>query len=164
MGFWWLCCRLSLCKLEYSCHTLWKLPNTAHTYFIEEISEFPHLKAILSQRFLSFMHSLLNSKKKCLSELAKKTIYDQGSISGQNLNLIASSSGYNRYTVMNMSPNCVANAITYSPIPKESQWKVSLLKELISLGDGELCMSEDESGNGFSREDFQNLIAFISTQ
>ena len=63
--------------------TIWKLPNTAHTYFIEEISEFPHLKAILSQRFLSFMPSLLNSKKKCLSQLAKKTIYDQGSITGQ---------------------------------------------------------------------------------
>ena len=84
------------------------------------------------------MHSLLNSKKKCLSQLAKKIIYDQGSITGQNINLIASSSGYNRYTVMKMTPNCVANAIKYSPIPKESEWKISLLKELISLRDGEL--------------------------
>ena len=101
------------------------------------------------------MYSLLNSKKKCLSQLAKKTIHDPGSISGQNINLIASSSGYNRYTIMNMTPNCVANAITYSPIPKESQWKVSQLKELISLHDGDLYMAVDESGNGFQGKTFK---------
>ena len=67
--------------------TIWKLPNTAFRYFIEEISEFPHLKSILSQRYLGFMNSLLNSKKKCLAQYAKKMIYDQGSNSGKNVNL-----------------------------------------------------------------------------
>ena len=65
---------------------------------------------------------------------------------------------------MNMTPNCVANAMIYSPVPKESQWKVPLLKELISLRDGELYMEDDKNGQEFSREEIQNLIAFISTQ
>ena len=142
----------------------WNLPNTAHTYFIEEISESPHLKSILSQRFLTFIHSLLNSKKKCLSQLAFKTIYDQGSITGQNINLIASNSGYNRFEILNMTPNCVAKEIRFSPVPEESVWKIQLLKELISLREGELCMREDENEQSFSREELQNLIAFVSTQ
>ena len=142
----------------------WNLPNTAHTYFIEDISEAPHLKAILSQRYLTFIHSLLNSKKKCLSQLALKTIYDQGSITGQNINLIASESGYNRFNILNMAPSCVANEIRFSPVPEESKWKIQLLKELLSLCDGELCMREDENEQAFSREELQNLIAFVSTQ
>ena len=69
--------------------TIWQIPNTAHRYLIEEISETKHLQAILSQRYLGFTHSLINSKKKCLSEMAKKMVYDQGSITGQNINFIA---------------------------------------------------------------------------
>ena len=130
----------------------WNLPNTTHRYLIEAISELPHLKAILSQRFLSFMHSLINSKRKCLPELSKKMVYDQGSISGQNLNLIASNAGYTRYNVLKMSPSCVGNTIKYCPVPKESEWKIPLLKELISLRDGELYIEDDENGQEFSRE------------
>ena len=141
----------------------WNIPNIAHKYFIEEISESPHLKAILNQRFLGFIQSLINSKKKCLSQLAKKIVYDQGSFTGQNIDLIATSAGYNRYTILNMTPNCVANAIKYSPVPEESQWKIQLLKELISLRDGELCMMDNEYGQEFSRDELQNLIAFITT-
>ena len=142
----------------------WNLPNTADTYFIEEVSEAPHIKAILSQRYLTFIQSLINSKKKCLSNLALRTIYDQGSITGQNINLIASSAGYSRFNVLNMTPSCVANNIRFSSVPEDSIWKVQLLKELISLRDGELCMRENDNEQGFSREDLQNLIAFVSTQ
>ena len=63
-----------------------------------------------------------------------------------------------------MAPSCVANEIRFSPVPEESKWKIQLLKELISLRDGELCMREDENEQAFSREELQNLIAFVSTQ
>ena len=101
-GSWNSCVRMS-----------WNLPNTTHRYLIEEISEFPHLKSILSQRYLGFMNSLVNSKKKCLAQLAKKMIYDQGSNSGQNINLIAQNSGFSRYDVLKMDPSCVAKDIKY---------------------------------------------------
>ena len=63
-----------------------------------------------------------------------------------------------------MTPNCVAKEIRFSPVPEESVWKIQLLKELISLREGELCMREDENEQSFSREELQNLIAFVSTQ
>ena len=141
----------------------WNLPNTTHRYLIEEVSEFSHIQAILSQRYLGFMHSLINSKKKCLSELARKMIFDQGSNSGQNINLIALSAGYTRYNVMKMSPSCVANAIKYCPVPKESKWKIAFLKELMSVRDGDLRVGDDEE-DGFTKEEISHLIGMVATQ
>ena len=142
--------------------TIWQIPNTAHRYLIEEISETKHLQAILSQRYLGFTHSLINSKKKCLSELAKKMVYDQGSITGQNINFIALKSGYNRYSVMEISPRHVANSMKYSEVPKESMWKVSFLKELLSIRNGDLSVGNGEE-EGFSKKEIQELIFNIST-
>ena len=140
---------------------IWKLPNTSHRYFLEEISESSHLKSILSQRYLGFMHSLIGSKKKCLSELAKKLMFDQGSISGQNIDYIAKSAGYDRFSVMNESPRSVASAIKYAPVSHNSIWKVSFLKELLNVRDGDLCVGNEEEG--FSKEEIQQLINLVST-
>ena len=107
---------------------------------------------------------LINSKKKCLSELARKMIFDQGSNSGQNINRIALSAGYTRYSVMKMSPSCVANAITYCPVPKESEWKVSFLKELMSVRDGDLKVGKDEDDDSFTKEEINQLIGIVATQ
>ena len=142
----------------------WNLPNTTHRYLIEEISEFPHLKRILSQRYLGFMHSLVNSKKKCLSQLAKKMIHDQGSNSGQNINLIASNAGYSRHNVMKMEPTCVAREMSYSSDPKESIWTIDFLKELMNVHNGNLsvvCLEDDES---FSIKEIGHLINIVATQ
>ena len=105
--------------------SIWKLPNTSHRYFIEEVSDSSHIKTILSQRCLTFFHSLVTSKKKCLSELAKKMIMDQGSKSGRNLNYISINSGFERHNIMTFHPATVANAMKYCPVPEDCLGKVS---------------------------------------
>ena len=147
---------------NYQIRTIRKLPNTAHRYLIEEISESMHLKAILSQRYLGFVQSLLVSKKKCLSELAKKMVYDQGSTCGQNINYIAENAGFSRYSVLKISPRHVASSMKYSVVPEESMWKVSFLKELLSIRDGHFSVGNEEEG-GFSRDEIQELINIITT-
>ena len=72
---------------------VWNVPNTTHRYFIEELSESQHLKATLYQRYLVFVKSILGSKKKILSSLAKRACEDQGSITRTNLNSIEKDSG-----------------------------------------------------------------------
>ena len=106
---------------------IWNLPNTSHRYFIEEVSDSKHIKTILSQRCLTFFHSLVNSKKKCLSELAKKMIMDQGSKSGKNLHYISENSGFERESIMSLHPVTVANAMKYSPVPEDCLGKVAFL-------------------------------------
>ena len=55
---------------------VWSLPNTTHRYFLEDISETPHLKASLYQRYLVFVKSITDSKKVFLSSLAKRVYHD----------------------------------------------------------------------------------------
>ena len=86
------------------------------------------------------MNSLFNSQKKCLAQLAKKMIHDQGSNSGQNINLIANNSGFSTYDVLKMAPSCVAKDIKYSSVPKDSEWRIGFLKELINVRDGSLSV------------------------
>ena len=143
---------------------VWNLPNTTHKYFIEQISESPHLKTILCQRFLTFIQSLLNSKKKCLSQLARKMVMDQGSISGKNLNFVSTHSGYPSYSILKMSPRAVLSELKFYPVPEDSAWKVNLLKELISLRDCDDVHIESQTGQEFlTKEEIQDLIALVST-
>ena len=86
-------------------------------------------------------------------------IFDQGSICGQNIEFIAKQSGNTRYSVMNMSPIEVANSMNYFPTPKDCLGKVTCLMELLEVRDGDLQIGE----GGFSKEEIQTLINFIST-
>ena len=143
---------------------IWKVPNISHKYFIEEISGSSHLKAILCQRFLTFSQSLLSSKKKCLSQLAKKMVMDQGSISGQNLNFVSIHSGYPSHSILKMSPRAVSNDLRFYPVPEDSAWKVNFLKELISLRDCDDLHIESQTDQEFlTKEEIQDLIALVST-
>ena len=90
-------------------------------------------------------------------------IFDQGSICGQNIEFIAKQSGNTRYSVMNMSPIEVANSMSYFPTPKDSLWKVTCLMELLEVRDGDLQIGDDQDEGGFSKEEIQTLINFIST-
>ena len=61
------------------------VPNTTHRYLIESMSKSTHLKAVIYKRYLSFLHSVVDSKKDCLSSLGKKMLIDCGSITNKNL-------------------------------------------------------------------------------
>ena len=89
-------------------------------------------------------------------------VYDQGSICGQNINFIAKNAGYDTYTMMKTSPRHVASSMKYFAVPEESLWKVSFLKELISIREGDLSVGNEEEG-GFSKEEIKDLIDTIST-
>ena len=69
-------------------------------------------------------------------------IYDQGSNSGQNINLIAQNS-----------------------VPKESIWAIGFLKELINLCDGNLSvgsLNDDESSKKLM--EIKHFINIVATQ
>ena len=111
--------------------TIFKVPNTTHCYLIEPLSDTVHLKVILFKRYLGFIHSVLCSKKKCLSSLCHRMVADHGSITKQYLTLISNESSIEN--VLGMSPSSVVSTVTYNPAPPEEEWRVGLLKELLEL-------------------------------
>ena len=129
---------------------VWNLPNTTHKYLIEEISKKQHVKASLCQRYLIFVKTLRNSKKKCVASLANRVCNDQNSITKKNLNLIEEES--NCIEILSLNPCYVSSQIKYAPIPNEEMWRVSLLEELIQI------RSHDFVLEGFTKKEIDDLI------
>ena len=136
---------------------VWNIPNTTHRYFLEEISETPHLKATLYQRYLVFVKSIINSKKRFLSALAQRVCHDQGSITRHNLNAIEKDSGCN--DLLSYNPRFISSKVRYAPVPEEDLWKVGLLKELIQLRNNEMTLEDSQ----FTKDELQDLINFVAT-
>ena len=88
-------------------------------------------------------------------------IFDQGSISVQNIDSIDKSARYDRFSVMNINPRTVASEIKYAPVPNSEIWKVKFLKERLNVRNGDLCVGSGEES--FSKKEIQDLICMIST-
>ena len=136
---------------------IWNLPRNTHKYFIENISESKHLKSVIIQKYLTFILSIRNSKKKCLASLAKLACEDKSSTTSQNLDLISRESGIEN--VLEENPRTVANSLQYCPVPHEEEWRLGFLKELLLLRNGQMEVENDE----LSQEEINDLITIVAT-
>ena len=137
---------------------VWGLSNVAHNYFIEHVTGCKHIRTIIFQRFLTFIQSLLKSKKKCLVALANFVVQDQGSTTCQNLNVISKESGLE--DILEMNPHSVVDKIVYSSIPEEDEWKINLLDELLQLKSRDL---EFDGQDSLNLDEIQKLIKWIAS-
>jgi len=137
---------------------IWKLPNTTHRYFIEEISKAQDLKASLFKRYLNFVKDIVKSEKKCLSALAFRVCHDQGSITRHNLNQIENES--NCYEdILSSDAHFVSSQVKYAPVPDDEKWRISLLKELIGLRNHNFFLEDDQ----LTEEEIEDMILFVAT-
>ena len=90
----------------------------------------------LYQRYLAFVHSLLNSKKPCLSFLAGRMLKDEGSLTSQNVAVISEKSGI--ANILSLHPKEVTEEIVYCEVPNGEEWRSEFLKELLLLRKNEL--------------------------
>ena len=107
-----------------SVRNMFGLPLSTHRYFIEPISESLHLKAILIQRFLSFIGKIKKGKKNKLKHILKIVQKDTRSTTGNNLRqiLLLTEHCY----IEDLSPSD-AQSITYKSIDDEDQWNNSFM-------------------------------------
>ena len=140
--------------------TVFKVPNTTHRYLIEPLSSAIHLKTIIFERYLGFIHSILNSSKKCLSSLGLKMLSDHGSVTKQNLILISNESSIEN--VLEISPSSVVSSLLYYPTPPGEEWRVGFLKELLELRKHTLEL-DWEQDIVLSSYELEELIEFVSS-
>ena len=134
---------------------VWNLPNTTHRYFIEEISQKPHLKVALYHRYLTFVKSLRSSKKKCVAALCLRLCEDQGSITKKNLNIIEKES--NCPNILSLDSKFVTNQIKYFPVPENEIWRINFIEELIQIRSNKLSL------DGFVENEIEDMILFVAT-
>ena len=61
------------------------LPRNTHRYFMEPLTETRHIIKSLWHRFLKFVDSIANGKKKVLRRMLDVVKYDTRSVTGRNL-------------------------------------------------------------------------------
>ena len=113
-----------------SVRTMFNLPMRTHRYFIEQISQYPHLKVILIKRFLSFIEKIRNGRKSILKHILEAIELDCRSTTGNNLRQIMLLVG--KDDIRNLQPSD-SMSIRYHPIKEDDAWKVSLIQELVEL-------------------------------
>ena len=119
------------CQKFFTCwnrmiRNIFNLPYNSHRYLIQPISGMPHLKTMVYDRFLKFHDSVMNCNKKITKSLARLQAQDCRSDFGRNIRNLC-----NENKTFNFSENKKGD-ITYFPVSIENQWRVNLLKELLS--------------------------------
>ena len=144
----------SLLRLMYG------VPNTTHRYLLESLSQYRHLKCDLYKRYLTFIHSLTNSRKACLSTLGKRMVNDQGSVTAKNLLLIKNDSGCDN--VVNMAPEAVSNLVQYAVVHPGEERRSDFLLELLNLRKNNLEL-DFEDDIQFTWDELNVLIREVAT-
>ena len=96
------------------------LPYSTHRYFVEHITERPHVRKMLIKRYLKFIQSVEQSPKHSLTKLLKIAKGDVRSVTGSNMR--------------------------YHTISESDKWRLNILDELFELQHGDLVVPGMEAG------------------
>ena len=135
-----------------SIRNMFNLPRNTHRYLIEPLSEYAHLRTLLTKRFLLFVQKVKNSRKTKISHLLKHVMFDCRSICGYNLRKILLQT--NTTNVTQPNPND-AFQISYNPIQKADYWKPREILTLIDVLHGNVELP------GFEREEICEMLTYM---
>ena len=107
------------------------VPRSCHTYLVQNVlaPEFLPTKVELMSRFVKFFRSLSDSASFEVSLLAKIAYSDARSTTRRNLTLIEHET---RLDPLNVSPNEVKNAVVLCQVPRNQEWRLHLLTNLLN--------------------------------
>ena len=109
---------------------IFKVPNKTHRYLIESLSQTPHVKTMLSARFMQFHDSLIENKKSCVRLLSSLCTSDPKTGLGRNFFQIQRSLECDREE---LSSGFIKENMLYSVVPDEEEWRIPLLHNLLEI-------------------------------
>ena len=130
------------------------LPLQTHRYFIEPLTDQPHLKKQLLRRYMTFFERIESSKKRSLKMLLKLSKTDVRTTTGRNLRYLMISLG--KRSVDEIRAEDI-DSLEYNPIQEDQSWRVSIVKELIDVREKE-CEVQ-----GFTDEELEEIINHVCT-
>ena len=130
---------------------MFDLPWATHRYFLEPLTETPHMTRILVRRYLSFIEKIQNSSKYAPKKLLEIARNDVRTTTGSNVRKIMLLAGTK--TVGDLKNIDVE----YHKVSKENEWRIDLLKELVEVRQGELIVP------GMDKDEVDKILEFICT-
>ena len=131
----------------------YNVSRCTHKYLIETLSDCVHPKVLLCSRLVKFVDSMLNCRKSNILFLITLCKDDKRTIIGRNLSKIAKECDTE---VHNLNCKIVKENMTAYPVPKEEQWRIQILKEMI------LCRQFDTlSIDNFDTTEIGELLQIV---
>ena len=111
-----------------------RLDRRTHLHLIEPLSGMQHVKKTIFKAFMSFTRKLESSAKTSIREVYATVKDDCRSVTGANLRRVTIECAVNPsrpYSEVSVEKK------QFFPIPPDSQWKISMVKELIEMRDND---------------------------
>ena len=105
-------------------------------------------------RFIPFLNQISKSKKYLPKQLLNCIKEDTQSITGKNIRNIKISTNIGRYECLNKSD---INKFEYAPVPNDSKWKVSMVRELTDI------KYNVKEMQGFDQSEIETFINYVAT-
>lgn len=128
---------------------VFKLPYCSHRYLMVPISESPHLKTMLTNRFLKFYASLDKCNKPIVHNLKLIQENDCRSEFGNNVQSLCNLNGVGNISLVKRG------SILYHPISDNDKWRVPIIKELLLVLNNTLSLD-------FNEPDLKLLLWLVS--
>ena len=122
-----------------SIRKMFRLDRTTHRYFIEPVSNVPHIKISFIKRFIKFSEKLSCSTKICARNIFHSTKHDCRSNIGRNLRAIMKYCDKPRICDIT---TIELTKLSYQPVPIDKSWEIQLVKELIDVRDNILDLDD----------------------
>ena len=104
--------------MDIAIRILFDLPRETHRYFIEPISNVPHIKTVLCTHFVQFVTSLSNCHKLCIRLFADLNKHDLITVICKNFESIAQDCNVQS---RNLNKFCVKQNMIYNRIPLDQE-------------------------------------------
>lgn len=131
---------------------VFNLPRPTHRYFIESVSDQPHLQTVLTNRFIKFYRNLYCSGKPLIRNLLQIQERDRRSNFGFNCGKLCLINN-------TLNPLCwKRNAVKYKVVADADVWRLPCLFELLDLRDN----YSDNLLPNFNLAEISDMIHYIA--
>ena len=130
-----------------------RLDRRTHRHLIKPLSGMQHVKKTIYKAFMSFTRKLESSPKTSVREVYATVKDDCRSVTGANLRRITIECA--------LDPSRPFSEVSiekkqFFPIPPESQWKISLVQELMEMRDS-------GEGTAWNKEEINETLEYLCT-
>ena len=107
-----------------------------HRYLVKLLSGRLQLKTMIASRFVTFHHSLINSRKLPVRFLARLYERDNRTVLGRTLSRLLQLCNLEDGDLSKLNSNLIKKKLCNKEVPAEESWRVHLGKELLQVCQG----------------------------
>ena len=149
-------CQRIYTSYNVAVRTILNLPRTTHRYLLEPLSDYPHLFAQLTSRYVRFSRSLLENQAIEVRFLSRVSATSKRSLLSRSLSRIAEMTNFSG-DITELSAQTVRQNIVYAQTPEEEKWRMEVIKDMKDV------IACGTVNSNLSMEEASDILTFACT-